>query len=194
MGRAGQRIGLLAPAYLPQWPAASVSASTALTRHTAGTTLAEHAAARRCHGRRRRVIVGPVTTASAIDGGFSMQAIRVSALGVLFVAALCGGRASAQSDEQLFTVLNPTGNAPPIERRAMAPRPESLDGKTIYLVDVTFNGGDLFLQEMQKWMQANMPEVNPVYRVKRGAYNTDDPELWREIQAEGGLMIMAIGH
>ena len=76
----------------------------------------------------------------------------------------------------------------------MAPRPESLDGKTIYLVDVTFNGGDLFLQEMQQWMQANMPEVNPVYRIKRGAYSTDDPELWREIQAEDGLMIMAIGH
>ena len=123
-----------------------------------------------------------------------MTSMRFGALGVLLAGALFGSAAGAQSDERLYTVLNPTGNPPPIERRAMAPRPESLDGKTIYLVDVTFNGGDLFLQEMQKWMQANMPEVNPVYRVKRGQYSTDDPELWREIQAEGGLMIMAIGH
>ena len=123
-----------------------------------------------------------------------MRSMRLSALTVLFAGALFGAGAGAQSDEQLYTVLNPTGNPPPIERRAMAPRPESLEGKTIYLVDVTFNGGDLFLQEMQTWMQANMPEVTPIYRVKRGAYSTDDPELWREIQAEGGLMIMAIGH
>ena len=64
----------------------------------------------------------------------------------------------------LYTVLNPTGNPPPIERRAMAPRPTSLDGKTIYLVDVTFNGGDLFLKEMEKWMKVHMPEVTPIYR------------------------------
>lgn len=123
-----------------------------------------------------------------------MRIIRWSAFGVIVAAALAAGSAGAQDSERLYTVMNPTGNPPPIERRAMAPRPDSLDGKTIYLVDVTFNGGDLFLQEMQKWMQANMPEVEAIYRVKRGAYSTDDPELWREIQAADGLMIMAIGH
>ena len=123
-----------------------------------------------------------------------MRRFRWSTLSVGFAAAIIGALAQAQDAQPLYTVLNPTGNPPPIERRAMAPRPDSLDGKTIYLVDVTFNGGDLFLQEMEKWLQANMPEINPIYRVKRGAYATDDPELWREIQAEGGLMIMAIGH
>jgi hypothetical protein len=91
-------------------------------------------------------------------------------------------------------VLNPTGIAPAIERKSMAPRPASLDGKTVYLVDVTFNGGDLFLQEMQKWMAVNMPTVKTEFRIKKGAYSADDPELWREIQAVDGLMIMAIGH
>ena len=57
----------------------------------------------------------------------------------------------------------------------MAPRPASLDGKTIYLVDVTFNGGDLFLMEMEKWMKANMPEVNAVYRIKRGRLQPGRP-------------------
>jgi hypothetical protein len=123
-----------------------------------------------------------------------MRSIRWPAFGVIVAAVIAAGSASAQDSERLYTVMNPTGNPPPIERRAMAPRPDSLDGKTIYLVDVTFNGGDLFLQEMQKWMQANMPEVEAIYRVKRGAYSTDDPELWREIQAADGLMIMAIGH
>ncbi len=115
-------------------------------------------------------------------------------LALAFGGASFLNEAVAQTDAQLYTVLNPTGIAPPIERRAMAPRPESLDGKTIYLVDVTFNGGDLFLMEMEKWMKANMPEVNAIYRVKRGAYSQDDPELWREIQSVDGLMVMAIGH
>ena len=123
-----------------------------------------------------------------------MKGIKWPACSFIFAAVVAAGSAWAQGEEPLYTVANPTGNPPPIERRAMAPRPDSLDGKTIYLVDVTFNGGDLFLQEMQKWMQANMPEVEPIYRVKRGAYATDDPELWREIQAADGLMIMAIGH
>jgi hypothetical protein len=104
------------------------------------------------------------------------------------------GAALAEDDARLYTVLNPTGIAPPIERRAMAPRPDSLEGKTIFLVDETFNDGDIFLLEMQKWLTANMPGVKTEFRIKTGAYATDDPELWEEIQSVGGLMVMAIGH
>lgn len=111
-------------------------------------------------------------------------------------ATLSAGQADVgtASSGQLFSVLNPTGAPPAIERKAMAERPASLDGKTVYLVDVTFNGGDLFLQQMQQWMTANLPGVRTEFRVKRGVYAADDPELWREIQAAEGLMIMAIGH
>ncbi len=119
-----------------------------------------------------------------------------SALG-LMLASAGPGFAAAQtgaSGEPLYTVLNPTGIAPEIERKAMAERPANLDGTTIYLVDVTFNGGDLFLQEMQKWMAVNMPDVNTELRIKRGIYTADDPELWEEIQSVDGMMIMAIGH
>jgi hypothetical protein len=114
-------------------------------------------------------------------------------LGILALSAVLTS-AGVTAQEPLYTVLNPTGIAPAIELKAMAPRPESLDGKTVYLVDVTFNGGDLFLEEMQKWMAVHMPGVNTELRRKRGVYAADDPELWEEIQAEGGLMVMAIGH
>jgi hypothetical protein len=117
---------------------------------------------------------------------------------LVLLLALAGTTVSAAaqggSGEQLFTVLNPTGIAPDIERSSMSQRPASLDGKTIYLVDVTFNGGDIFLQEMQKWMAVNMPEVNTEFRIKRGIYSADDAELWTEIQSVDGMMIMAIGH
>ena len=112
---------------------------------------------------------------------------------VLGFAIACAG-ALAAADEQLYTVLNPTGNPPPIERRAMAPRPASLTGKTVYLVDETFDGGDKFLLQMQAWMSAHMPDVKTVFRPKKGAYSADDPDLWKEIKSVNGLMIMAIGH
>ena len=101
--------------------------------------------------------------------------------------ALVAAVATVAAQEPQFTVLNPTGNAPPIERRAMATRPSTLDGKTIYLVDVTFNGGDLFLQQMQQWMAVNLPNVKTVFRVKKGVYAADDPDLWREIKSADGL-------
>lgn len=117
----------------------------------------------------------------------------IGRLTVFGIAVACAGIASA-ADEPLYTVLNPTGNPPPIERRAMAPRPASLSGKTVYLVDETFDGGDKFLLQMQEWMTAHMPDVKTIFRAKKGAYSADDPDLWKEIKSVNGLMIMAIGH
>ncbi len=124
---------------------------------------------------------------------------RIKCLGLALVL-VSAAVAADESDtgvsaaEPLLTVLNPTGIAPALLRKSMAARPASLDGKTVYLVDVTFNSGDLFLLEMQKWMAANMPEVNAIFRVKKGSVYQDDPELWREMQAADALMVMAIGH
>lgn len=112
----------------------------------------------------------------------------------LFGIAMASAATAAAAEEAKYTVLNPTGNPPPIERKAMAPRPASLSGKTVYLVDETFDGGDKFLQQMQAWMAVHMPDVKTVFRAKKGAYAADDPDLWKEIKSVDGLMIMAIGH
>ena len=126
---------------------------------------------------------------------FTQQFGRGVSIALAVAIGAITGQALAQDNGRLYTVLNPTGFPPPIERKAMVPRPASLEGKTIYLVDETFNNGDVFLLEMQKWFAANMPEVKTEFRVKGGgSYTADDPELWREIQAEGGLMVLAIGH
>ena len=90
--------------------------------------------------------------------------------------------------------LNPRGTPPPIHLIPMAPRLNSLDGKTIYLVDTGFPGGGFLLHEMQKWFNQNMPSVTVVFRRKTGPYFDDDPPLWREIKAKGNAAIMAVGH
>ena len=90
--------------------------------------------------------------------------------------------------------LNPRGTQPAIRLRPMAPRPASLEGRTIYLVDVRFMNGSVFLGEIQKVLAEQFPGVKTVLRQKRGGYTEDDPELWAEIEANAGLLVMAIGH
>jgi hypothetical protein len=91
-------------------------------------------------------------------------------------------------------VMNPTGFPPKIKQLGMAPRLDTLDGKTVYLVDVRFDDGDQLLQQMQGWFEQNMPKVNTAFVQKSGVYTEDDPELFREIKEKGHAMIMAIGH
>lgn len=115
---------------------------------------------------------------------------------LLLFCTACGyaGPATAATQEPLYTVLNPTGFPPPIKRHPLAPRTRSLVGRPIYLVDVRFDNGDVFLKEMQKWFTRNMPQLKTVFREKKGDYFTNDPKLWAEIKAKHGVMIMAIGH
>lgn len=90
--------------------------------------------------------------------------------------------------------LNPKGTPPPVELIPMAPRLDSLDGKTVWLIDTGFEGGGFLLQQIQLWFQRNMPTVNAIFRRKAGPYMEDDPALWQEIKAKGHAAIMAIGH
>jgi hypothetical protein len=75
----------------------------------------------------------------------------------------------------------------------MAPRLDTLDGKTVYLVDCKFGGGYEFLREMQSWFLKKMPTVNTVLRPKLGDMFTDDPALWAEVKEKGDAVVMGVG-
>lgn len=93
-----------------------------------------------------------------------------------------------------LVAFNPKGTPPSIQLIPMAPRPSTLEGKTIYLVDTGFEGGGMLLQQIQLWFGRNMPSVTTVFKRKAGPYAEDDPQLWQEIKAKGNAAIMAIGH
>jgi hypothetical protein len=98
------------------------------------------------------------------------------------------------SGQAKITAVNPKGTPPPIQLIPMAPRLDSLDGKTVYLIDTGFHGSDVLLHQIEAWFHQNMPGVTVVFRRKAGPYMEDDPALWREIKAQGNAAIMAIGH
>ena len=101
---------------------------------------------------------------------------------------------SHASGQGKITALNPKGTPPPIQLIPMAPRLDSLDGKTVYLVDTGFHGSDVLLHQIEAWFHQNMSSVTVVFRRKAGPYMEDDPALWKEIKAKGNAAIMAVGH
>ncbi len=75
----------------------------------------------------------------------------------------------------------------------MAPRLDSLENKTIYLVDTGFAGGKEFLEEMQNWFKDNMPSVKTVVHIKSGNAFVDSPELWPELKKKADGVVFGVG-
>lgn len=99
------------------------------------------------------------------------------------------GAAACGSDTNAVSVLNPAIATKFAERVPLAPRLDTLEGKTIYLVDTDWGGmqqNDGILQEIQKWFAQKMPSVKAIIKIKAGNFVTDDPGLWKEIAQNHG--------
>ncbi len=84
---------------------------------------------------------------------------------------------------------SPTSSGFPNARRL-----DTLENKTIYLVDTGFGGSYLFMQQLQKWFSQNMPSVKTIRKRKPGGVFMDDnPVLWEEIQAKGDAVVLGVG-
>lgn len=102
---------------------------------------------------------------------------------------------SADTRDTMITVLNPAVTEKLAERVPLAPRLDTMEGKTIYLVDMNYEGigGTPVMGEMQAWFEKNMPGVKTVLKLKSGSYISDDPALWKEISENGGdAVIMGV--
>jgi hypothetical protein len=97
-------------------------------------------------------------------------------------------RGASALQNQLITILNPAVTEKLANRVPLAPRLNTLEGKTIYIVDMNYEGmiGTPVLAEMKAWFARNMPGVNVILKLKRGSYIEDDPTLWKEIAANNG--------
>ncbi|HSH92411.1 MAG TPA: UGSC family (seleno)protein, partial [Ramlibacter sp.] len=92
------------------------------------------------------------------------------------------------------TVLNPVGYPPKISRKQPAARVDSLDGKTIYLIDSRFDDSVELLKQVQAWFARRMPGVTTKLVKMASYYGKDDPELWDEIRTQGHGAIIGVGH
>jgi hypothetical protein len=107
-----------------------------------------------------------------------------------------GASASGPVVMPKITVLNPMGTPPPITLVPQAPRPGSLDGKTLYFLNTGYIGTDRLMTVMMDWFKANYPKTNIVYKDYSGgvALESINKTLWDEIAAKGDATIVGLGH
>jgi hypothetical protein len=75
----------------------------------------------------------------------------------------------------------------------LAKRLDTLENKTIYMVDIGFGGGSNFMLEVQRWFAEKMPSVTTVFRRKPGhVFAFDDNELWKEVKEKGDAVILGV--
>ena len=94
--------------------------------------------------------------------------------------------------EPIITVLNPLGTPPPIEVKQMAPRLDTLDGTTIYMINTGFPNSGRLLEELGNWFKANYPKINIV--MARGGMTNIPQNVMTEIGEKADAVILGVGH
>ena len=95
----------------------------------------------------------------------------------------------AKSNNELITVLNPAATAKYVDRIPLAPRLDSLEGKTLYMLDINWGGPKAaysVFEQMKLWFAEHMPSVKVVIKRKRGSYMVPDDATWKEVKDNGG--------
>ena len=91
-----------------------------------------------------------------------------------------------------LTVLNPTGYPPKVVAKRLAPRPQSLDGKTLYLVDCLFDNSEAFMDQLRRWFAEHLPTVNTRMIKPRESW-VDDPDMRAKVAVDGDAAILGVG-
>ena len=123
-----------------------------------------------------------------------MKTIYASARILLVMTVIFLLCSTAYSSEKI-TVMNPAIANPMVERVALTKRLDSLDNKTLYLVDINWGGPNAaysVFQEIEVWLAENKPKVKVVLKRKAGSYMDDDPALWKEIGEKGDAALIGI--
>jgi hypothetical protein len=127
--------------------------------------------------------------------------LRVAVIAFLCIGLTCGlwnmgsqVNASPAAPEAKITVLSPMGTPPPIQAKQMAPRLDTLEGKTIYFVNTGYIGTDRLMDVMSDWFKANYPKTNVVIKRSAGGMTGVDKALWAEIGEKGDAAVIGLGH
>ena len=103
------------------------------------------------------------------------------------------------ANELLFSAMSPEGQRTStidstLPSSSTAKRLDTLENKTVYLVDIGFGGSYKFMQQLQKWFNEHMPSVTTVRKRKTGGVFMDDTtDLWDEIKAKGHAVVIGVG-
>src|ERR1700730_2860577 len=107
----------------------------------------------------------------------------------------CAGSPQIRLDgrmAELLTVHDPRGYPPKVVGKRLAERPETLDGKLVYLVDCLFDNSENFMHELGDWFGKNLPFVKTRLIQPRQSW-VDDAEMRAKVAREGDGAILGVG-
>ena len=96
------------------------------------------------------------------------------------------------AQETKITVLNPLGTPPPIEVKQMAERLDTVNGKTIYMINTGFPNSGRLLEEIGNWFKANHPKTTMV--MASGSMTNIPQNVMTEIKDKADAVILGVGH
>jgi hypothetical protein len=91
-----------------------------------------------------------------------------------------------------LTVHDPRGYPPKVTGKRLAQRPESLDGKRIYLVDCLFDNSEAFMNELRDWFGTHLPKVETRIIKPRESW-VDDADMRAKVASEGHGAVLGVG-
>jgi len=116
--------------------------------------------------------------------------LRLAVFAALCVVLVCGIAGTQGYAQSQITVYNPMGTPPPFPVKAMAPRLDRIDGKTIYLVNTGFPNSGPFMEVMKEWFADNHPKVNAVVVTSMNM----TPALRTELTEKADAVFFGLGH
>ena len=91
-----------------------------------------------------------------------------------------------------LTVHDPRGYPPKVTGKRLANRLDTLEDKTVYLVDCLFDNSDVFMDELGQWFAENMPGVSTPVIKPRESW-VDDPDMRARVAENGDGAILGVG-
>ena len=93
---------------------------------------------------------------------------------------------------QRVVVHDPRGYPPKVVGKRLAPRPPTIEGKTVYLIDCLFDNSDVFTEQLRQWFVEHLPTV-VVRTIQPTKTWSDDEEMRARMAADAEAAILGVG-